>query len=534
MLNKTFSGGLTYRGAVNTLLYLLNERVSLGTARILDGDVGITKELIQLACSKFKAGWSSGVLSFEETISEDIMREIIAEHKRVTFCGMNEDQYNSLYILHTDKNRTEIHYMCPKIELSTGKMLNPYYVKRDFKKKDLFQDYMNAKHDLSSPKYKQSKELVTKNKKKWATKKSTIQKEIDEAVLNLVNAGDVQSRDDIIDFLRENGFEINRLRKEGISILHEDVKRKDGTLMPIPLKGAIYGESFTDWGSLNRSLELEDKEARRGADEIKKDLDRIVGLQTIYNRERYKPRKRSEQSQQTAIGSGIGRDGVGSEVSQSERADRDQGSEQYETGLLLEAERGIIYDRYRDIAETGRRSEEKSREEAERGRREALAGFKGVADEFHRGRSAEASISPDQRNLEDRIREHFAPDPTISTEAYRIGAVGYYTAIQELNEDLAEAVSIEGELEQFEDILEHEINNFKDGFANGLWNKIRGKIESLTGTLDRIGEQIVEYLDNKLVKDTIAKNEKSRSGGFIKSILVDEDIDQVSFPKPKR
>ncbi len=525
MLNKTFSGGLTYQGAVNTFIYLLNERVSLGTARLLDGDVEITKELIQLACSKFKSGWSSGVLSFEETISEDTMMEIIAEHKRMTFCGMSEDQYNGAYILHTDKNRTEIHYIFPKIELTTGKMLNPYYVKRDFIKKDLFQDYINAKYDLSSPKQENSRELVKTNKKNWATKKSTIQKEIDEAILDLVNAGVVQSRDDIIDFLRENGFEINRIRKGAISVLHDDVKRKDGSLDPISLKGAIYGEDFTDWGSLERSLEKEDKEARRGVAELKAELDDRIQRQAKFNAERYKPRAGAKQGEQNPTRHNLERDRgrSGNQISGREsNADFVKEKE-----LDREAERGVIYERHRAIADRSRRESEERRAEIDRERSEALAGLERLADEFHRQGSGETSISPDQPNLADRIAEHFSPDPSRSQEADTARAVSYISEIEQLDVEVAEAISIERETERFIETLDSQINEV----GSSMGDKIREGLRAFSEQVERIGEQIGEWLGEKVVRDAKKRNAEARKD--LKSTLSDDGLAQGGSPVMK-
>lgn len=528
MIDKKLKGGLTYKGAVETVKYLLNERVGDGTAKVIDGNVDLTLQLIKMVSKKNSRCWSSGVLSFEETISEAVAKEIIEEHKRVTFCGMKPDQFNGLYVLHTDKNRSELHYIFARIELSTGKSLNPYYVKRDFKKKDLFQDYINAKYDLSSPKQSSSRELVTKNKKKWATKKSTIQKEIDESISNLVNAGVVHSRNDIIDFLRENDFEINRLRKGSISVLHESIKRKDGTLDPISLKGAIYGENFTDWGSLEESIAQEDKRARRPFEEIGRELDSIIRSQAIFNGKRFKERKGTGSETDARAESYTLRDGVGLQVRESGWEIKSY-IDEHEKEPTRQIERGLDYDSIRAIAERSRRESEERRAEINRERTEALAGLERLADELYQQGSTEASGTTAQRSFTDRISDHFASDKTVSPEAYRERAVSHYTEIKELDADLREAISIEGEFEQFKDICKDGIREFADIVSC----RIRERIESITGTFERIGNKIREYLDNKLVKETIAKNEKSRRGRVIKSILVDDKINQASFPKPK-
>lgn len=169
MIWKTFRGGLTFRGAVSTIDYLLNERVDSGEAIIIDGSKQITQALIKEASKKFKWSWSSGVLSFSETISEEEAKEIIRLHKEVTFAGMKHDQYNILYVLHVDKGRSEIHYIAPRMELSSGKSLNPYIVSRDFRKKDLFQDYINSMYKFSSPK-EVKRHKPTVKKKLWQSK----------------------------------------------------------------------------------------------------------------------------------------------------------------------------------------------------------------------------------------------------------------------------------------------------------------------------------------------------------------------------
>ena len=371
MLDKKLRGGLTYKGAVSTFEYLLNERVGEGTAKIFDGNVDLTLQFIKIASKKFGRCWSSGVMSFEETISEEMAKEIIVEHKRKTFCGMNEDQYNASYILHIDKNRTEIHYVFARVELSTGKAFNPYYVRRDFKKKDLFQDYINTKFNLSSPKQSQSRELVTKNKKKWASKKSTIQKEIDEAVSNLVNTGAIQSRDDIIDFLRENDFEINRLRKGSISVKHDTIRKKDGSLDPISLKGAIYGEIFTDWGSLEESITQEDKRAGRPLEEIRGELDSIIRSQAIFNRERFRARKRTESKADTLTQSTPVSDGIGLRVQES-GWENESCIDEHEKEPTTKIEKELDYDIVRANTERRRAESRRSREEFEERKRRTL------------------------------------------------------------------------------------------------------------------------------------------------------------------
>ena len=46
MINKTFRGGRSYKGAKATIEYLLNERVEEGNSRVLRGDSELTHSVI--------------------------------------------------------------------------------------------------------------------------------------------------------------------------------------------------------------------------------------------------------------------------------------------------------------------------------------------------------------------------------------------------------------------------------------------------------------------------------------------------------
>jgi hypothetical protein len=197
--------------------------------------------------------------------------------------------------LHEDKGRTELHYVSPRLELSTGLSYNPYFTKRDFAKKDLWQEYTNLKHGLSS--YKDSREVVPRPPK-WRenAKKKDIRQAFDDALLPLVTGGIITSREELIYQLVEWGFELNRSGKEYISVTDENGKNHR-------LKGHIYAESFTSWGAVKEKIERERATVANGVprefEAIRAELDRIVEQQAHTNTARYRKktgdRERREQ-----------------------------------------------------------------------------------------------------------------------------------------------------------------------------------------------------------------------------------------------
>ena len=284
MIAKTFKGGKTSTGARATIEYLLNDRVSQGTSKLLFGDTDITLKLISQAEKKQKWSWSSGVLSFEELIKDrDTLDNIINDFEKTFFAGLEKEQYNILWVLHEDKGRTELHYIAPRIELRTGLSYNPYFVKRDFIKKDLFQEYINLKYNFSS--FRDSREIVPRPPK-WreTAKKKDIRKEFDNALIPLIESGIISSRQELIYQLEEWGFELNRTGKDYISVVDENGKKHR-------LKGLIYGESFTSWGEVEKKIERERVATSNGTskdfEKIRTELNRIIGQQAHSNRERY-------------------------------------------------------------------------------------------------------------------------------------------------------------------------------------------------------------------------------------------------------
>ncbi len=278
MLVKFFKGGRTKQGAKSAINYLLNERVDEGTAQVVKGDPNVTLGIISQIKNKWK--FTSGVISFEEKINSSLLPDIVKEFERTFFAGMDKDQYNILWVKHEDKGRTELHFIIPKIELRTWKAFNPYFHKKDLKKKDLFQDYINKKYNLKSP--KQVERYATKAEVKWSNKNNELKKQINNYIEEAIGKGLVEDREDIVNLLTDAGFEITRKGKNYISVKLPDMKKA------IRLKGAIYEEDF----SIRRAVEEErtrnNEYVSRELEEIRKELGERISRDAEYNKGRYK------------------------------------------------------------------------------------------------------------------------------------------------------------------------------------------------------------------------------------------------------
>lgn len=246
--------------------YLLNEREAQGTAKLLQGDPELTRSLIDT--SKFAQKSVVGVLSFEEAnLSEVKKREIMEQFEKSFMSGLQKEQYNILWVEHTDKGRLELNFVIPTQELTTGKRMQPYYHKADLGMKDTFQDFINLKYDLSNPKNPEKEQTVTVDDRKLHQKDY---KELDLKLHSLVLEGKIDNRKEMVALLRESGVEVTREGKDYISVkLPESGKAQR-------LKGGIYGEEFRGIESIGRIREQETQRAREfNKRDVKQELGKL-------------------------------------------------------------------------------------------------------------------------------------------------------------------------------------------------------------------------------------------------------------------
>jgi len=223
-------------GSAKSIDYLLNDRVEKGTAKVLAGDENLTRAIIDTITNKQKV--TVGVLSFEEKNLEEKQKEILMmEFEKTLFPGLSSDQYNILWVEHTDKCRLELNFVIPKVELSTGKALNPYFHQYDFSRIEMFEDICNIKYNLSSKKDPSKASNILGSKKKLNLSHSY--QELDKQLQELVRDGKIESRDEIISLLKKNNIEITRESENGLSIKLPNSKRAKR------FKGGIYDKAFT-------------------------------------------------------------------------------------------------------------------------------------------------------------------------------------------------------------------------------------------------------------------------------------------------
>ena len=263
-------------GAIN---YLLDDvRVKNGTAKILKGDSILTTKLIKSLSDK-KQKVTFGVLSFEEKadfLTSEQKQKIMADFEKTLFPKMSESQYNILWVEHSDKNRLELNFVIPKVELSTQKALNPYFHKADFSRVDMFEDISNIKYNLSSKKDPAKKQTLTfqSNLKRCPQDYKKLDKEIHQ----LVESRHLKSRTEIIEHLRKQDIEVRRINENGFTAKLPNQKKAKR------FKGEIYLEKYKDDYHLMIIKSDRRDEAEKFANrDTAKELEELESRLTKYN-----------------------------------------------------------------------------------------------------------------------------------------------------------------------------------------------------------------------------------------------------------
>lgn len=216
-------------GSTKAIDYLLNERVKQGTAKILQGDEKLTRQIINSLNFKHKV--TVGCLSFEE---QDIKNktEIIESFEKALLCSM-KDRVNVLWVQHTDKDRLELNFVIPKVDLESKKSFNPYYHQQDLPRIEAWQDLINLENDFSNPKDPLKQRSIKTFK--FATDEIKDYEKLETIMKEMVVKKIVKNRDELIEKCENYGIEITRKSENYISLKLPEAKKAKR------FKGGIYG-----------------------------------------------------------------------------------------------------------------------------------------------------------------------------------------------------------------------------------------------------------------------------------------------------
>lgn len=157
--------------------------------------------------------YRSGVLSFtrEDAPTERQQAEVMDAFERLAFAGLERDQWDILWVRHTHEERVELHFVTPRMELSSGRSLNiaPPGYQKTF---DALRDVENKRHGWADPEDPvRARDVVSLVE---LARRGQAREVIHDWLLDRITDGSVQDRQSMINALTEAGFQIPRAGKD--------------------------------------------------------------------------------------------------------------------------------------------------------------------------------------------------------------------------------------------------------------------------------------------------------------------------------
>ena len=270
---------------------------------VLRGDPKLTAALINSIERRWK--FTSGVLAWhpDDDVNEAQERDVMDAFERVAFAGLEADQRHILWVRHRHAGHHELHFLIPRMELSSSKDFNacPPGWQKDFA---VFRDLFNWREGWARPDdparardfLPDKADLLHAQAARWNREiKSSDREDAKAAILELMKnrlaKGNIKSREDVFRILKEEGLHISRAGKDYIGVVVPESGLK------IRLKGGIFAEA---WKPKEESHEEEVRFVKlklpKRLASLEEELERVLEKRKRINRKRY-PARWSEQAE---------------------------------------------------------------------------------------------------------------------------------------------------------------------------------------------------------------------------------------------
>ena len=262
--------------------------------QVLRGDPVMTRALIDSIDRRWK--FTSGALSWhpDEKISEAQEEEVMDAFEQVAFAGLEADQRNILWVRHTHAGHHELHFLIPRLELSSGKDFNacPPGWQKDF---DVFRDLFNWREGWARPddpartrdELPKKADLFKARMARWGREIRESDRDQAKEVIHAflkekVTQGLVRSREDVLSALKEQRLRINREGRDYISVIAPD------SGMRMRFRGGFYARGWTPKVAQGEESEKKKKEtARRMVARLQPAFERVIEKRAACNTKRY-------------------------------------------------------------------------------------------------------------------------------------------------------------------------------------------------------------------------------------------------------
>lgn len=223
--------------------------------------------------------YTSGVIAFrdDEKLRPTQIQEVIKNFRKTFLPGLDENSIPVLWVMHREKGNTELHFLVPKMEATTGKAFN--IAPPGPQSQKLFEDFQKLQNDKLG--FKQV--VPSLLKAQFDTfEKGTRKEKISSYLVEKVKANEIQNRADLLRHLQHNlKWKVSRIGDDFISVI------PTGKTKPIRLKGLAF-TAKADYRDMLK--QASNQPTKLNPDEILKistSLNNGVKARTNYNLKNY-------------------------------------------------------------------------------------------------------------------------------------------------------------------------------------------------------------------------------------------------------
>jgi len=249
------------------------ERDEMDERVILAGDLDLTDAIIQsIDAAPEVDRYLSVTMSFkEDEVSREMLLSITEEFRDFVTVAYRSDEINFYAEAHLPKvksyiddatgklveRKPHIHVVIPKTNLITGGHLEPLgFVKSNIDFIDAFQEHINAKYGLASPKdnrrveFSDASEMISRYKGDLFKDAS---RDLKETLLDSMIGRKIEDYDDFLALLAEHGQ--TRLRNKGRENEYPNLKALDAA-KGVNLKDHVFSRAFVELPTAEKLLQL--------------------------------------------------------------------------------------------------------------------------------------------------------------------------------------------------------------------------------------------------------------------------------------
>ena len=237
------------------------ERDEMDERVILAGDLTLTNDIIQ-SMDTTAERYINVTLSFkEDEVSREVLADIVREFEAFAFAAYRPDEYNFYAEAHVPRlksyadrrsgelveRKVHLHVVIPEVNLLTGHRLEPFgKVDRHHRFLEAFQEHINAKYGLASPKdnrrvqFTDASEMISRYK---GDVFAPMNRELKATILEALMSRDITRYEDFRAMLNE--FGATRTRNAGRDGEYENVK-PPGAAKGVNLREFVFSREFIE------------------------------------------------------------------------------------------------------------------------------------------------------------------------------------------------------------------------------------------------------------------------------------------------